>query len=204
MGNAPVFRRGETVFLQSAQTLLLGFRFLRSHQVVGKKAEGTTGCHSRIQLTQAPCRRIPGISKFRFSCFYPFFVQTQEGLPGHIHFPPDIQQLRCFFALRNTQPLRDSLDGPHVGSNIFSHFPVPPGSSPHQPAVFIDQAAGQAVDFRFQHIADLSSLRQQAPHPLVEVSHFSGIIHISQTQHGNHMLHLRKARGHIPTGTLGR
>ena len=201
MGHAPVFRRGETVFFKVAEAFFLRLRFFRPFQVIGKKAEGPAGGHRRIQLAEAACRRVPGIGEFRFPCFRPFFVKTQERGPGHIHLAPHVQQLRHFFPFRHLQPLRDALNGAHIRCNVFANFPVAAGGGPHQPAVFIDQAAGQPVDLRLQHIAYVRARGQQRPHPLVKVPHFFRVIHVAQAQHGYHVFHLGKAGGHIPAGT---
>ena len=200
MCHTPVFRCGKTVFLQITQTLFLGFRFLRPFQVIGKKAEGTPGRNGRIQLPQATRCCIPRIGKFRFPGLYPFFVQTQKRFPGHIHFAPDIQQLRHFFPCRNTQALGNAFYGTNICRYVFAHFPVTPGSSPYQPAVFIDEAAGQSVNFRFQHITDFGPGRKGIPNPLVKIPHFLRIIHIAQTQHRHHVLYLGKARRYVSAG----
>ena len=60
--------------------------WLRSlaHDVIGKKAQAAAGCHLRVQLPQAACRRVTRIGELALASLRSSLVELHKGVSRHI------------------------------------------------------------------------------------------------------------------------
>ena len=190
----PAFGGGEPVLLEHVHGGVVGGQVPGSHSdAIGKKGQGPFGGDPGIQLAQGSGRRIPAVGEFLFPGFLPLLVQLHKGLPGHVHFSPHIQKLRDLHAGNGLQHFGNVGNGPDVFRNVFPHHSVTPGGRPDEPAIFINDAAGQAVDLGFHHILDFGILRQPFMDPPVELFHLFRGKGIGQTQKRGHVPDFRKS-----------
>ena len=90
----------------------------------------------------------------------------------HIDFSPHIKEFRHGNTGKRGQDLRDIFDGPHIFRHIFADHAVATRRCPDKAAIFIDDAAGKTVDFRFHHIFYFGILRKTFMDPAVKLLHF--------------------------------
>ena len=189
----PPFGGGKPVLLEHIHGSVVGGQVAGSHpHSIGKEGQGPPGGDPGIQLAQRTGRRIPAVGEFLLPGFLPFLIQLHESLPGHVHFSPHIQQFRDFHPRNGLQHFGDVGDGPDVFRDIFSHHSVPPGGSPDEPAVFVDDAAGQPVNLGLHHILDFGILRQPFMDPPVEFFHLFRGKGVGQAQQRRHMPDFRE------------
>ena len=91
------FRGGKAVLLEHIHGFIVGGQGAGAY-AVGKKGQGPFGGYLGVQLAQGTGGGVPGIGKFPLPVFQPLLVEHQEGMAGHIHFAPDVQEFRNFLA----------------------------------------------------------------------------------------------------------
>ena len=175
-----------------------------AYQIIGKKAQAAACRYLRVQLAQAACRRITRIGKLALAALSALLVQTHKCLPRHIDLTAHIKKLRHCFTIRHLQRQRNAANGAHVGRNIFAYYTVTAGSSAHQLTVFVNQAAGKAVNLRLHNVFHLAACRQTAANTFIKGAQLLGGKYIAQAQQRLQVTHLGKLRGSTTADALRR
>ena len=175
-----------------------------AYQIIGKKAQAAACRHLRIQLTQAACCCITRVGKLALAALRALLVQTHKRLTRHIDLTAHIKQFRHCFTLRHLQRQRNAADSAHVSRNIFAHYAVATGSSTHQLTVFVNQAAGKAVNLRLHNVFHLAACRQAAVNAFIKGTQLLGGKYIAQAQQRLQVTHLGKLRGGTSADALRR
>ena len=179
---------------------------------VGKKVQAAAGGDARIELAQAAGGGVARVGK-RFLALG-FLACIERGKIGfqHQHFAAHFDG---FGHIAAVQAQRNIGDGAHIVGNVFAAGTIAAGGRLHQHAASIEQADGQAVEFRFNHIFGLLP-GQAAAHAFIKSEHFAvvkcaGLVlrrkSIAQREHGHGMHHAGKTgqgcAAHAAGGAFG-
>ena len=164
---------------------------------VGKKAQLAACRYFGVKLAQAARRRVARIGKFVFTRFAALLVQLHKSVAGHVNLTAHIQKLRYFFAFLNVQRQRNGTDSAHIGGYVFTNFTVAACCGTYQTAVFVNEAAGKAVNFRFKNIFHLAAFGQAAFYTRVKRSKFFVAEGVAQRKQRRHMAHFGKLRAYL-------
>ena len=102
----------------------------------------------RVLLPQAARRRVARVSKGLATFLLAQLVELGEILGPDEHLAADLQKCRRLAR----EPVRDVLDHPRVGGDVFAGGAVATGGGTDKLAVFVDEVDGQPVDFQLGQI----------------------------------------------------
>ena len=139
-----------------------------------------------VLLPQRAGRRVARVFEGRRPLQFLFLAQLLKDVVGHIDFAPHFQisgQVVPF------EGLGDAADGADIFGHVLAHHAVSAGGGPHQLAILIFQAAGQAVDFDLHHVL---RLHPGIPDTPVEVPQFLVAEGVQQALHLHGVGHFGK------------
>ena len=145
-----------------------------------------------VLLAQRARRRIARIGEHRVIGFRLLLVQLEKILLEHVDFAAHFAGRRNMAAL---QRVRNILDGADVGGDVFAGKTVAARRGADQFAVFVAQRQRQAVDLRFgdKRRNMLGIELEKPPDAIDELGDVLIAEGVAERQHGNGMLHFRKA-----------
>ena len=168
-------------------------------EAVNPHRQIAAGHNFGIQLADSAGGGIARIGVKRFAVAFPFVVHFMKDVQRQVHLAPHFQPFRYVTG----QPMRYVGDPAQVSRNILSDPTVAARCPQRQMPVDIDQADGQAVDFQFGYHTEGPPIQQvfNALMPRLQVVAAESV---AQAEHGDGMLHLRKAVGGAAADALSR
>ena len=179
-------------------------------QPVGEKAQRPLRGHARVELPQTAGRGVARIDELLLAAFALPRIHALEIGAHHQHFAAHLQPRRRIAA----QPQRQRAHGAQVRGDVLAGAAVAARRALHEGAMLVDEADGQAVEFRFAVVGDAFDAERLANAPVegldvvvgervVERKHRDAVRHRPEGSHRRAADALRRRIGREQLGMLG-
>ena len=179
---------------------------------VGEEAERPRRRDRRIELAQRARRRVARIGEHLPARRLLPLVELEERRLGHVDLAAHLADLRHALA---AQLIRNVGERLHVRGHVLAFAAVAAGGGADEPAAFVAQGAGEAVDLGLGGERHPLVLRQpqEAAHPLDELAHLLVGERVAEREHRHRVPHLGEfrrrlradpARGQVRAHELGK
>ncbi|MNZ68420.1 hypothetical protein D3C78_866860 [compost metagenome] len=175
---------------------------------IAAELQRATGGDLRIQLAQAPRRRVTRVGEGLAAGFQLRRIEALETGLGHIDFATHLQGRRPTAAL---QLERNIAHRAHVDTDVFARGAVTARGAAYQHAILVQQADRQAIELGFAAVLNLDTAAKQITgrqvqafgHPTVKLAHVGFFEGVAQAEHRHFMTHLGKGRQRRTSDPLG-
>jgi hypothetical protein len=157
------------------------------------RAERATRRDARIELPEAPRRRVAGVHEHLLAALARELVHPLEACDRHEHLAPRLEE----WPGHTSQPLRHGADGAHVRRHVLAGNAITPGRRALEQASAIDHAHGEPIEFRLRDVIEIAVALEplvDAPVEGTQVLLDEGIVE-RQHRHLVHHLAEGSARG---------
>ena len=158
---------------------------------IEKTVEPARRNHRRVLELQRTGRRIARIGKGHFADLLTLGIQPGKFGPGHVDFATHLEIIRIIVAREHQ---RHAADGPHVGRHVVPHRAVTACLGTQQPAVFVGQGNGRAVELE---LADKIGFGRLFPNPVVKFAQLLQRIGIGEGHHRIAVTHALEPVGQV-------
>ena len=107
------------------------------------------GSERGVELAHGAGRGVAGVHERREPLLGAALVERGEVAQGHVQLAPHLQQRGRILDVQGNRA-----DGAQVVGDVLPHLPVPAGGAAHEHPVAVDEADGQAVDLRLDHVGE--------------------------------------------------
>ena len=147
----------------------IGNRLPDFTETIGVEREWPFGGEAGIELAQAARCGIARIGKRLVTGLAGFCVEFLETCLRHENLAAHLEQGRIVFS---EQLQGNGFDSAHVAGHVLTPFAVTPCCTLDETAVFISQADGETVKFRFSGVDDGLVRTQPVTHAAIEIRQF--------------------------------